>query len=133
MALERKEIEAKYKWDLSKIYPTEADFDADYARAEEMIRAFAQHEDKMCLSAENLLAALSDMADIEYVIEKLFRKAGDRDVRAGHGELRRGIASPVAVGTRELLSNVLAVQSVVQGHAGDLIGEIIIWVTELVK
>ena len=31
--LERKNIDPKYKWDLTKIYPTEDDFKADYEAA----------------------------------------------------------------------------------------------------
>lgn len=75
MALERKEIEAKYKWDLSAIYSTPEDFDADYKRAEGMIRAYGKHEGHMTESAAALLSALTDMTDIEYVIEKLWSYA----------------------------------------------------------
>ena len=38
MIRERKDIEAKYKWDLSVIYKDEAAFNADYALTEEKIK-----------------------------------------------------------------------------------------------
>ena len=37
MVYERKNIDQKYKWDLSVIYADEAAFNADYALAEEKI------------------------------------------------------------------------------------------------
>jgi hypothetical protein len=58
--MDRKNAEAKYKWDLSAIYRTEADFDAELAEVERMIATFPAHESKMCESAENLLSALRD-------------------------------------------------------------------------
>ena len=36
---ERKDIEARYKWDLSVIYPSETEFYEDYAKAEKAIEA----------------------------------------------------------------------------------------------
>ena len=75
MIKDRREIDAKYKWDLSAIYPDDAAFTADYKRAEGMIADFARHEKTMCASAEGLYAALRDSADIEYVIEKLWSYA----------------------------------------------------------
>ena len=44
MATERKDIDARYKWDLSVIYATEEDFYADYAKAEKAIKNFAKYE-----------------------------------------------------------------------------------------
>ena len=38
MALDRKDVPAKYKWDLTVIYKTEADFNADLKLAEQMAK-----------------------------------------------------------------------------------------------
>ena len=38
----RNEIPAKYKWDLTGIYATEADFEADFARAKACIEDFGR-------------------------------------------------------------------------------------------
>ncbi len=73
--MERTDIEAKYKWDLSVIYADEDAFAADYKAAEDMIEAFAKHEGTMCRSGEALYAALRDMADMEYKVEKLLEYA----------------------------------------------------------
>ena len=50
MALERKDVAQKYKWDLSQIYNTEADFNKDFAKAEKLLRDFAKHEKTMTLA-----------------------------------------------------------------------------------
>ena len=39
MPLERKDVDPKYKWDLSAIYATKADFDADFKLAEDSQRS----------------------------------------------------------------------------------------------
>ena len=41
MVFERKDIDQKYKWDLSTIYADEAAFNADYALVEKQIRPSA--------------------------------------------------------------------------------------------
>ena len=71
----RAEIPAKYKWDLTKIYPDMAAFDADYAKAKEIIDRFPAHEKTMCESAEGLLAMMKDDLAAERLISKLFQFA----------------------------------------------------------
>ncbi len=73
--LERKDIEKKYKWDLTVIYADEKAFYADYAKAEKLISAFAAHEKNMTKSAENFYNTLADMTEIELMIEKLWQYA----------------------------------------------------------
>jgi len=75
MPLERKDIDPRYKWDLSVIYADEAAFNADFKRAEGMIKAFSKHEKTIISGAEQLYLALRDMAKIEELIEKLWRYA----------------------------------------------------------
>ncbi len=70
--LDRKNIDPKYKWDLTKIYPTEADYKADFDAAEAIVKGFAKHEKTMCLSAEGLLNALRDDAELGYLFGKLW-------------------------------------------------------------
>lgn len=72
---DRKDIPAKYKWDLSVIYADEKAFYTDYAKAEKMIKEFPKHEKTMVKSAEGLYNALRAMCDIESVIEKLWSYA----------------------------------------------------------
>ncbi len=72
MALERSQIDAKYKWDLTEIYKTEEDFYKDYELCEKKIANFSSHEKTIIKSAKNLFLALSDMTDIDGYIEKLW-------------------------------------------------------------
>ena len=73
--LERKDIDPKYKWDLSVIYADEAAFNADYAKAEKLIKAFGAHEKTMCKSARDFYNTLKDMTEISAIIEKLWQYA----------------------------------------------------------
>ena len=75
MALERKDVDKKYKWDLSVIYKDEEAFFADYAKAEKMIKEFSKHEKTMLSGATELYDTLKAMTDIEAVIEKLWQYA----------------------------------------------------------
>ena len=72
---ERREIDEKYKWDLSAIYPTEEAFNSEIKKVEELIRAFPKHEKSITGSAEGLLNALRDMCEIERYLEKLWQYA----------------------------------------------------------
>ena len=49
--LERKDVDAKYKWDLSTIYESRAAFDADYKKCEKLISTFAKHKDTISSGA----------------------------------------------------------------------------------
>ena len=72
---ERKDIPAKYKWDLSVIYADEKAFYEDYAKAEKLIKEFPEHEKTMTKSAEGLYNVLKLECDIEAIIEKLWSYA----------------------------------------------------------
>ena len=71
----RADIPAKYKWDLTAIYKTEDDFDADMKRAEEMIEKFSEHEKDMTSTAEGLYRTLEDYYLAERLLEKLHEYA----------------------------------------------------------
>ena len=72
---DRKDIPAKYKWDLSVIYADEAAFYADYSKVEKLMKDFPRHEKTMTKSAEGLYNALRAMCDVEEIIEKLWSYA----------------------------------------------------------
>lgn len=73
MIFDRKDIDPKYKWDLTVIYKTVDDFNEDYKKCENSIKAFSAYEKTMTDSAEKLLSALIDMTDIELLIHKLWQ------------------------------------------------------------
>ncbi len=72
---ERCDIDPKYKWDLTCIYKTIDDFNADFKLAESKIKSFSAHEKTIIKSAEGLYNALCDLTGLEALIEKLFRYA----------------------------------------------------------
>lgn len=71
----REEIETALKWDLGDIYENEDLWEADYAGAQEMVKAFAAHAGKLHTSADALFAALSDESRLAYLVEKLYSYA----------------------------------------------------------
>ena len=75
MIKERKDIDPKYKWDLSVIYADEDAFFADYKRAEELVKDFAKHEKTITASAEGLYNALVADCEIEDIIGRLWEYA----------------------------------------------------------
>ena len=96
----RNEIDSKYKWDLTKIYPTEEDFKADYAEAEAIIKRFPTHEKEMLKSAGGLLAVLKDETALEMLINKLWVYAHlyfDTDTSNNLHQARMGRVRSLAV------------------------------------
>ena len=75
MIKERKDIDQKYKWDLSVIYANDAAFEADYALATEKIEALKAHESTMTQGAKELYDTLADMTAVDALIEKLWQYA----------------------------------------------------------
>ena len=71
----RADIPEKYKWDLSVIYKTEEDFDADMKKAREMIDAVGRHKEDMTSSPECLYNTFSDMFSAQRIISKLYEYA----------------------------------------------------------
>lgn len=71
----RADIPAEYKWDLTAIYKTEADFDSDMKLAEELIAQFPEHEAKMTSSAEELYDTFEHFYRAERLLEKLHEYA----------------------------------------------------------
>ncbi len=75
MALERKDIDKKYKWDLSVIYESVDAFNAEFKVAESKIAEFKKHEKTFTSSAKAIYGALCDMNVIERAIERLWSYA----------------------------------------------------------
>ena len=75
MALERKDIDAKYKWDLSVLYKTDEDFLADMKKTEGLIKAFGKRKDVMLRSAKDLYETFVALSEIEQKIDFLWQYA----------------------------------------------------------
>ena len=72
MTDQRNDIPAKYKWDLTAIYPDMDAFEADFKRAKELVDVFPRHAETMTKSAEGLYEMLKEKTELERIIEKLF-------------------------------------------------------------
>ncbi len=72
---ERKDIDPKYKWDLSVIYADTDAFYEDYKKVEGMIKEFSGFEKTMLRSAQDLYATLDSERDIEWYINRLWEYA----------------------------------------------------------
>ena len=75
MIKERKDIDPKYKWDLTVIYADEEAFFADYARAEALVKEFPKYEKLVTASPEGLYQTLAADTEIENIIGKLWEYA----------------------------------------------------------
>ena len=71
----RADIPQKYKWDLSAIYKSEAEFEADMKKAESMVADFGRHEADMISSPECLYETYADLYEVERLISKLYQYA----------------------------------------------------------
>jgi oligoendopeptidase F len=92
--LERSAIEDKYKWDLSKMYANEQEWEAHYKKVEGMIGEFAAKTGKIGDSAKSLLEALTLRDQINIQLEKVgefasLRRDEDMRVSANQGLFQR--------------------------------------------
>ena len=75
MTTERAGIPAKYKWDLSLIYPMKRPFMAEFSETERMIAEYPRHESTMLSGPEALAAAFADHYAIDRKMAKLYEYA----------------------------------------------------------
>lgn len=78
----RDEIDARYKWKLEDLYPTDQQWEDDFAAARRLIEQFLRYRGQVTASADRLLAALQAYEDIHRRLEKLYvyaRMRSDED------------------------------------------------------
>ena len=84
MAKQRNEIEEKYTWDLTTIFPTDEAFEAELAQVSEEVRKVASLAGHLLDSADSLLTTTEIQLDLMRRIEKLYSYAhmkNDQDTR----------------------------------------------------
>ena len=84
MAKQRNEIEEKYTWDLSTIFPTAEAFEAELAQVSEEVKKAASLAGHLLDSADSLLTTTEIQLDLMRRIEKLYSYAhmkNDQDTR----------------------------------------------------
>lgn len=75
MAKQRNEIEEKYTWDLSTIFPTDEAFEAELAQVSEEVKKAASLAGHLLDSADSLLTTTEIQLDLMRRIEKLYSYA----------------------------------------------------------
>ncbi len=68
---ERTEIDSKYKWDLSVIFPDLEAFEKEYVEVKGLVTDYVKHKDTMTNGAEELYSALSDLTAISCRLDVL--------------------------------------------------------------
>ena len=84
MAKQRNEIEEKYTWDLSTIFPTDEDFEAELAQVSKELKKAIGLAGHLLDSADSLLKTTEVQLDLMRRIEKLYSYAhmkNDQDTR----------------------------------------------------
>lgn len=71
----RAEIDEKYKWNTKLIYKDEAEFNADFEKAEKLTESFGKFEKSMLQSAENLYNTLLAATELDMLISKIYEYA----------------------------------------------------------
>jgi oligoendopeptidase F len=66
---ERKDIADKYKWDLSALYKSDADFEADLKKLQDMVPKLKPFEGKISKSPDDLLAYFKTMEELGKTLE----------------------------------------------------------------
>ncbi|SFL13729.1 oligoendopeptidase F [Halanaerobium salsuginis] len=72
---DRKEIAEKYKWDLTVIYSSDADFESELNEALAAVKNIADLKAEFTASAQNLLTALEKIIQIEKKVARLYTYA----------------------------------------------------------
>ncbi|OUM86073.1 MAG: oligoendopeptidase F [Bacillus thermozeamaize] len=78
----RDEIDARYKWKLEDIYPSDEQWEQDFAEARAMVEKFSQYRGQVTASADKLLEAIRAYEQINQRLEKLYvyaRMRSDED------------------------------------------------------
>lgn len=68
----RKEIEEKYKWDLSSLYQSQQAFDKDYEKAQQLLDELKTYKDHICDTKESFIQFMNIDEAFSGYIENLF-------------------------------------------------------------
>ena len=112
----RDQIDDKYKWKLTDLYKSEADFENDFQRVVQMAKQFSKHQGNITKSPQNLLNALNDFNNLWKNFSRLMIYASllaDTDVSIGRNQIlqerTRKLASDIQAKTAFFSPELLAV------------------------
>lgn len=81
---ERKDIDAKYKWDLSSLYANDEAWEKDFEKAKELAKKVKEYQGKLATNSKTLLEALTLNSQLSRVTENIYTYAKmrqDEDTR----------------------------------------------------
>ncbi len=112
----RDQIDDKYKWNLSDLYKSKADFEKDFKDITDLSNKFKKHEGKVTKSADNLLAGLQDYNELWRRFARLYMYASllaDTDVSNGENQIlsdrTKKLASDISAKTSFFSPELLSV------------------------
>ena len=68
----RNELDERFKWDVQAIYQTEQGWEDDFQQVESQLRQVTDFQGKLAESADNLLAGLELIMEIQQVVSRLY-------------------------------------------------------------
>ncbi len=101
---ERSEVPAQYKWDLSSMYASSEDWEADKEKFELMLPEIGKYKGHLADSGETLLAAITKIEEISQIVENLYVYAGlssFEDLRVGDNSGRFSEAGTLLANLQE--------------------------------
>lgn len=70
--MKRSEIDNKYKWDLSPIFPSDADWEKDFAKLQGLLPSLSSLKDNLTSGAGALADALGKIDEVSLLCERIF-------------------------------------------------------------
>jgi oligoendopeptidase F len=107
---EREKVDIKYKWNLSDVYKSDDEWEADYKWISDQLSSYKKFEGTLDTSPENLLACLSFDDEIVIKLEKLYLYA----MLSKDSDLRVNIYQAMDDRVKTLHSKVGAVNSFIR-------------------
>ena len=104
---EREEIPEKYRWKVQDIYPTDADWEADFQKIEAWLPELDKYRGRLTESATQLLDCLRLRDRIEEVLGRLYLYAGlrsDEDSRVSRYQAMRDRITALSVRANERMA-----------------------------
>ena len=68
----REEVPVELTWDLTKIYATDTDFEADFAKVKKEAENFKKYQGKLRENGDTLLEAIKEMFAIQRRLENVY-------------------------------------------------------------
>ena len=71
----RKDVPQEFKWDLTKLYNTESDWEKDLSKIPEFTKKFVEFKGRLSESSDTLLKELEADDELSLLVEKVYHYA----------------------------------------------------------